>query len=756
MLILWGTLMGIALWLDLVYHFCGFGWTAFNPIYAIFLIIGWTGAWTICIGLLKGKIKKILFYIAIWLPALWTATQLIYLRIFKQPLLWDAMIYGGHDALTNYYREALWEILQSLPYVILLVLPAIIIPILLKLRGWQIPQFTSLQVMRMLIIVQVGIGSSMIILEIGRGAELEFYDEYHDFYDPMAVVENMGVLPLFHRDMSANFQHLAESLYSNTQLKKYVQASAQYSAESADNNNAPTTESQTAADETDQISASEAINDKINQTPISETTEDDINQTPAQETAEDETNPAPTSETATDQSESESDETLPVPEEPIIQPHQFDLDYDILHQLADNDHQRWLADYIQSQTPVDTNEYTGMFEGYNLIYITAEGFCSYAIDEQLTPTLYQMANSGFICRNYYTPLWQTSTSDGEYINLTGLIPDRQHSMRRSSDNVQPFSLPAFFAAEGVHSYAYHDNTLSYYSRHLSHPNMGYDYKACRLGDLNEAEWGNKVFTMESPNQWPASDYNMMVATVPEYADSERFHAYYMTVSGHMYYTFKGNAMSSKNKDAVADLPLSENCKAYIACNIELDKAMGNLLEQLEKAGQLERTLICLSTDHYPYGLTDAEYEELAGKDLSVGKDKFRNTLILWNAAMVESVYIDKACGPMDLMPTLLNLLGFDYDSRMYAGRDIFSDREGMVIFNNRDFVTDSLIFIEKGDISYWLQDENGNDIVQDTEKEAYLATARQEVKDRYDFSAYIIQENYYSDVLEAMNSSLDK
>ena len=728
MLILWGTLMGNALWLGLIYHFTGFGWTSFNPIYTIFLTACWTGVWTLCIGLLKGKIKKILFYISIWLPALWTATQLVYLRIFKQPLLWNAMIYGAPDALTNYYREALWEILQSVPYIILLMLPAIVVPILLRRHAWKIPQFTSLQVMRMLIIVQVGIGGSMIVLEIGRSAELEFYEEYHDFYDPLVVAENMGILPLFHRDVITNLQLFTENHHINTLHMNYVQAVFQGLTENSTSDNVSTTDAQptqSAADETSQITAIET-----EQVAISES--DQI------------------TESDTEQPVPETVEEPSVPEEPVIQPHEFDLDYDMLHELADNDHQLWLADYIQNQTAVNTNEYTGMFEGYNLIYITAEGFCSYAIDEQLTPTLYQMANSGFVCRNYYVPLWQTSTSDGEYINLTGLIPDRQHSMRRTSVNVQPFALPAFFASEGVHAYAYHNNTLSYYDRHLSHPNMGYDYKACKLGGLNAAEWGDKVFAMEDPGQWPASDYNMMVATVPEYVNDERFHAYYMTVSGHMYYSFTGNAMSSKNKEAVKDLDLSENCRAYIACNIELDKAMENLLDQLEKAGQLERTLICLSADHYPYGLSDAEYEELAGQDLSAGKDKFRNTLILWNAAMEEPVYIDKACGSMDLLPTVLNLLGFEYDSRMYAGRDILSDREGMVIFNNRDFVTDSLIFIEKGDVTYWLQDENGNDIVPDAEKEDYLAAARQEVKDRYNFSAYIIQENYYSDVLEAM------
>lgn len=705
MIVLWGTMAGLALWLELVYHFSGFGWTAFNPIFAFFLIISWACVWTLLIGLLKGRIKKILYYIAIWLPVVWTSAQLIYLRIFKQPLLWNNMILGGEDALTNYWREALFGIVQAVPYIILFMLPAITILILLRWFDWQMPQFTLLQVLRTLVIAQIGIAGSVVFLEIGKNAQLEYYEEYHEFYDPLTVAESMGILPLFHGDMAASLQRFVVDLGRPSQNRDYVPAVAQPVA------------SNDGVVESDPVSGQET---KI-----------------PDNTPEPSMTPEPTAEPE-------------VPQEPVIRPHQFNLDYEVLHRLADNKHQVWLADYIQEQVPVNTNEYTGMFEGYNLIFLTAEGFCTYAIDEELTPTLYRLANSGFVCENYYVPLWQTSTSDGEYINMTGLIPDGQHSMRRSSENVQPFGLPAFFAAEGVYSYAYHDNTLSYYDRHLSHPNMGYDFKACRLGDLSESEWGGKVFEMEDPGQWPASDYNMMVATVPEYVGQERFHVYYMTVSGHLNYNFKGNAMSAKNQEAVAHLQMTEGPRAYIACNIELDKAMENLLEQLEAAGKLENTVICLSADHYPYGFSDTEYEELAGKDLSEGKDKFRNTLILWNAAMEEPVYIDKACGSMDLLPTLLNLFGFEYDSRLYAGRDILSDREGMVIFNNRDFVTDSVVFIERGDTAIWLKDEEGNDIVPDEEKKAYLDAVRQEVKERYSFSAYIIQENYYSDVLQAI------
>ena len=243
---------------------------------------------------------------------------------------------------------------------------------------------------------------------------------------------------------------------------------------------------------------------------------------------------------------------------------------------------------------------------------------------------------------------------------------------------------------------------------------------------------------------------MMVSTVPEYVNDQRFHVYYMTISGHMNYNFKGNSMSSKNREAVAELDMSENARAYIACNIELDKAMANLLEQLKEAGQLERTVIVLSADHYPYAMTQEEYEELAGKSLTEGKDMFRNNCIMWNAAFEEEpVYVHKACGSMDLLPTLLNLFGFEYDSRMYAGRDIFSDTEGMVIFNDRSFVTDGVIYNRKTKEAIWLTDENGEYIVPEENRESYLAAKQQDVKDRYQFSGYILQENYYKDIEEA-------
>src|SRR5690606_30821418 len=101
---------------------------------------------------------------------------------------------------------------------------------------------------------------------------------------------------------------------------------------------------------------------------------------------------------------------------------------------------------------------------------------------------------------------------------------------------------------------------------------------------------------------PESDVEMIDVTTDEYVHDEPFHAYYMTVSGHLLYNWGGNFIAAKNRQLVQDLPYGEAGKAYLATQIELDRALGLLLDRLEEAGVADRTLIVLSADHYPYGL----------------------------------------------------------------------------------------------------------------------------------------------------------
>lgn len=729
MLVLWGSLAGLLLYLELVYHISGFGIGGGNPFYILFLIGAWSAVETLVIGVLKGRIKKLCFYFCIWTATLWTCAQRIYLHIFKQPLLWEAVFKGGQDALSNYWREALTGMMQVMPFLLLMLFPGILMTVLIQRKKWELPGFDGLRVLRMLVLLTVCMAGCIIVMETGRYVRADYYEIYYEFYDPLTIAEDLGVLSLFQRDTTVSLARQTGKIW------KWI-----------------TGRDRTRREFREALAGEDAVRESSSRISESYTEERADGQKQPEEPGRAVGPGLPEKEAVGQGLSEEGTVGQKQPEEPEKTENGLDIDFETLRILADNKQKSWLADYLEGQEPTKVNDYTGFFEGYNLIFLTAEGFSPYAVREDVTPVLYRLIHSGFVFDNYYVPLWQTSTSDGEYINCTGLIPDGQFSMRKSADNDMLFTLPRFFSGEGVPCLAYHNNSLSYYDRYLTHSNLGYLFKGSLLGKLNQEQWGDYIFDMENPQEWPASDLEMMQGTVGDYIGEQRFHVYYMTVSGHMNYDFKGNAMSSKNREAVEELPLSENARAYIACNVELDKALGYLLEELEEAGILERTVICLSADHYPYAMTTDQYQELAGRDLSAGMDLYRNNLILWNAGMEEPVSVTKACGSMDLVPTLLNLFGFDFDSRMYAGRDIFSDREGLVIFNDRSFVSDGCIYRRRGKEITWLTDADGNFIVPEEERENYLKRLTEEVKERYQFSAYVLQENYYADIEAALNA----
>ena len=403
--------------------------------------------------------------------------------------------------------------------------------------------------------------------------------------------------------------------------------------------------------------------------------------------------------------------------------HILDIDFDRLIAEETDEDLLQMHTYFSQQVPTAKNEWTGYFQGKNLIWIVAEGFCTLAMDPERTPVLYEMAHSGFVFDHFYTPLWGVSTSDGEYTTTTGLIPKSGvWSYSQSAGNYMPFGFGNQFSQLGYRTMAFHDYLYTYYDRDKSFPNMGYEYYALGHG-------------LELEEIWPPSDLEMMEEIVPMFVDEERFMVYCLTVSGHLNYTYEENAMSRRHWDEVAGLPYSEGPKAYLACQMELELAMESLLTQLEEAGRLDDTVIVLSGDHYPYGLTDEEYSELLGRQVDPNFEIFQNTLILWNAQMEEPVRVEKLCSSLDVMPTLANLFGLEYDSRLMAGRDILSDEPGLVIFSNYSFLT------EEGAYNSVLDEFRSWD--GSPPDEAYVQSQIAEVQNRVAYSAMILDHDYY-------------
>ena len=412
--------------------------------------------------------------------------------------------------------------------------------------------------------------------------------------------------------------------------------------------------------------------------------------------------------------------------EPIFDPNIMDIDFTQLIASETDDDLKDMHKYFSEVPPTNKNEYTGKYKGYNLILITAESFSPYAVHKDVTPTLYKMVHEGYNFTNFYTPIWEVSTLDGEYVASTSLLPKRGvWSLYLSGSISMPFTMGNQLRALGYNTRAYHNHSYDYYRRDLSHPNMGYDYKGIGSG-------------LVMSKAWPRSDLEMMEKTIPEYLADEPFHTYYMTVSGHMQYNFIGNHMAIKNKELVKDLPYTDAGRAYMATQIEFDRAMEYLLNQLEEAGIAERTLIAISSDHYPYGLEKNELDDLAGHTLEENFELYKNTFILYTKGM-EPVTIDKPSSSLDIIPTLSNLLGLEYDSRLLMGRDIFSDSEPLVIFLNRSFITDKGRYDAEKKIFYPSQ---GQEVSQ-----GYIDNILDIVEKKFYYSAKVLDTDYYKYVL---------
>lgn len=417
----------------------------------------------------------------------------------------------------------------------------------------------------------------------------------------------------------------------------------------------------------------------------------------------------------------------PVEEPVVYEDNVMDIDFERLMAEAGSDEERTMHQYFATREPTRQNEYTGMFEGYNLVFITAEGYSHYAVDEQITPTLYEMTHEGFTFTEFYNPLWGVSTSDGEYVATTSLIPKSGvWSMYKSAANAMPFAMGNQLRRAGYSTFAYHNHTYDYYRRDLSHPNLGYDYTGVGNG-------------LEIAQTWPGSDLEMVDVTTADYVDSEPFHAYYMTVSGHMQYNFFGNFIAAKNRDLVEDLPYSEAGRAYLATQIELDRALELLMSRLEDAGVADRTLIVMSADHYPYGLDKDEIDDLAGHEVDRTFELYRSSLIIYARGM-EPAVIDRPASSLDILPTISNLMGVEFDSRLLMGRDIFSDAEPVVIFSNRSFLTDKGRY---DSATRAFTAEGGAEVTQD-----YRKRISDEIDRQFYYSTKILENDYYRTVVD--------
>lgn len=369
-----------------------------------------------------------------------------------------------------------------------------------------------------------------------------------------------------------------------------------------------------------------------------------------------------------------------------------------------------------------TNEYTGIFAGKNLIFIMAESLDHLALNETLTPNIYRLQTEGWNFTNHFIPVFPRTTCDSEIIYNTSIIPSLTDgpTCYVFNQNSYQYSLANLFKQQDYLTQAFHSNSIEFYTRNIVYKGLGYDefYDQKRLGLTDHEKRYDSIFYKKgSPYFYPDGNFMNFVITLSGHSPYEDTH---LTAQKHL--PTVTNYFNQK-KEKVPDTVM-----AYMATQIELDLYLKLLWEDLEKNNHLDDTVILLTADHYPYTLKKKVYEKY-----TLIKEQYlknRSPLIIWQKDLEPMVY-EELTQSFDLLPTLANLFNLETNYTYYFGNDIF-DPNRFPITYFKDYS--------------WFDGTNyakHNDLISGTGCPKYIDNTATKINEYYDISIKILRSNYF-------------
>ena len=207
-------------------------------------------------------------------------------------------------------------------------------------------------------------------------------------------------------------------------------------------------------------------------------------------------------------------------------------------------------------------------------------------------------------------------------------------------------------------------------------------------------------------------------------------------------------MTKKNWSSVENLSCSDRVKGYLAANLELEHALTSMVTALEEAGIADDTVIVISSDHFPYGIDEngslgnmPYLSELYGYNVTDYFQRDHNSLIMWSGCLEEKepVIVDTPTFSLDILPTLSNLFGVEFDSRLLPGRDVFSDAMPLVYNTSYDWKTDLGTYYASS--ATFVPVNESVDI-----PEHYVETISAIVRNKINYCNGVLETNYFNHV----------
>lgn len=402
-----------------------------------------------------------------------------------------------------------------------------------------------------------------------------------------------------------------------------------------------------------------------------------------------------------------------------------------------------LNQYFKNREITDKNDYTGIFEGKNLIVVMLESVSSVVFERQYSeyfPTLYKMYSEGITAINHYSPRNNCATGESELTMATSLYSiETTCTVNTYKNNVYPEALLSIFKNNDYYTSAYHDYTDQYYNRSSYEKNLGamdfYNVKGLGMSY-------NPAYV-----EWP-SDVTFVKKALPKFIEKDKYASFMISVTSHSPYMYSSE-WGNKYVSLFKDLNIDTTTKRYLSKVKVVDLAMEEMLKELEEAGKLEDTVIVLFGDHYPYALSNNQFNSLSEKDVTVNQEIDRTPFIIYNSG-VESKAITKYATQLDITPTLLNMFGFEYDPRLYFGHDLMSEYEDYAIFPDNSWYS-QLGFYNASKGVFHPNGESERDSYDD-----YIIAMNAKVTEYRNMSALAIKKNYFKNLFKKLDAKKEE
>jgi lipoteichoic acid synthase len=336
--------------------------------------------------------------------------------------------------------------------------------------------------------------------------------------------------------------------------------------------------------------------------------------------------------------------------------------------ISDSD-KKFLKNIYEAKDDKKPNDYTGLFKGKNVIFLQLEGMDEWLLTKKNTPNLYKLKNESVDFTNHFSIYTGGgSTFNSEFAVNTGFTTPISYNENVYTFNKNTFNntMAKLFKNQGYAVNAFHMNSSEFYSRGINYRSWGYDNYYGLKDILDSKDKEDLSYELDRKLIENKTFYNKM------FKQNDKFVDYIISYTPHTPFTTEKEVgkLVAEMKYGKGKVPkLSEEQVADLMVG-ETDYMVGLLIQALKDNNLYDNTVIVAYADHYLYTINDKsvldKYKETDNNLIN------RTPFFIWSSD-VKSQKIDKANMQMNILPTVLNLFGIDYNSNYYIGKDILSD-----------------------------------------------------------------------------------